>query len=323
MEKNKKISIVIPIYNTEQYIERCLRSIMCQTYTNLEIICVDDGSTDGSGVLLDKLSLEDERMQVIHKANEGVSAARNTALLAATGDYIGFVDSDDYVAPDYYEKLLSVFEENEKVDIATCSYCMDYEGDIVKTENQRKVPITPMSIEEFLPYMYERDTYKAVGGYLWTKLIKKTVIKNDDGSLKICFRREFGGADDIAFVAELMLNSSYIQYIDKALYYYFQREGSIVHSNVANLNNLHWVEVYEWILKQYQNQGINETSLDIIRRMYVYRCGKTLETAIEIQNTEKIHILREKIKAELPAYVKMNLDHLERVLWIVELLLYK
>ena len=109
---NKKISIIIPVYNTEKYIERCIKSVLKQTYENIEIICVDDGSTDKSGIILDRLGNQDNRLIVIHKTNEGVTEARNAALEHASGEYIGFVDSDDYIDENMYEALVTALESS-------------------------------------------------------------------------------------------------------------------------------------------------------------------------------------------------------------------
>lgn len=100
-----KISIIIPVYNTEELVEKCIRSCQSQTYDDIEIIAVDDGSTDSTPAILDRLAGEDARIRVIHQANAGSSAARNTGISASTGDYLGFVDADDYIEPDMYEKL--------------------------------------------------------------------------------------------------------------------------------------------------------------------------------------------------------------------------
>ena len=105
MNDKPLITVIVPIYNIEEYLPRCVHSIMAQTYTNLEILLVDDGSTDGTGRLCDRLGQEDPRIQVIHKANGGSSSARNLALERARGAYVGFVDSDDYLEPDMYERL--------------------------------------------------------------------------------------------------------------------------------------------------------------------------------------------------------------------------
>ena len=121
----KKISIIVPIFNIEKYLSRCLDSILEQTYKNLEVILVDDGSVDNSGMIADKYARKDQRIKVIHQVNQGVSAARNTGIDLATGDYIGFVDGDDYIEPDMYEILMRIIEE-QQVDIAHCGYQMVY-----------------------------------------------------------------------------------------------------------------------------------------------------------------------------------------------------
>ncbi len=116
-----KVSVIVPVYNCAPYVERCVRSIMTQTYTDLEIICVDDGSSDNSGRILDSLAEEDSRIRVIHQQNAGVSAARNSGLDMATGELITFVDGDDAIEPDMYETLLPYFDDPD-VDIVHCGY---------------------------------------------------------------------------------------------------------------------------------------------------------------------------------------------------------
>lgn len=317
---NSKISIVIPVYNTEKYVERCVRSVMNQTYKNLEIICVDDGSDDHSGEILDKLANEDNRIVVIHKENEGVSAARNQALFCATGDYIAFVDSDDYVDSCMYEKMIFKME-NSDADIISCGYYMDHGEKVSAVENMKSVPEETMPVREFLIYMYERDVYKGVAGYLWTRIVKRNVIFQDKDTPQILFDPEYGGADDIVFVAELTIACEKIAYLNEKLYYYFQREGSIVHDDEKQIRTLNWVKSYEKIIEIYKCYASNEI-LDMIIRMYVYRCGKTLEAAIRYKDEEKIMILKEKIKFYLSVYVGTNLEHLDRVKWIVDLLLW-
>lgn len=111
MKGSPLITVIVPVYNILEYLPRCVRSITAQTYRNLEILLVDDGSTDGTGELCDRLGAEDERIRVFHKENGGSSSARNLGLLHAAGEYIGFVDSDDYIEPDMYELLLSAIKE--------------------------------------------------------------------------------------------------------------------------------------------------------------------------------------------------------------------
>ncbi len=105
-ERQILISVIVPVYNVVDYLQRCVDSIRNQTYPNLEIILVDDGSTDKSGALAEKMAMEDRRIRVFHKENGGASSARNLGISMAEGDYIGFVDGDDYIEPKMYERLL-------------------------------------------------------------------------------------------------------------------------------------------------------------------------------------------------------------------------
>lgn len=313
-----KVSIIIPVYNTADYIERCVRSVMAQTYSDLEIICVNDGSSDRSGEILDELAKEDERIIVVHKANAGVSAARNEALFKVSGDFITFVDSDDYIDARMYEKMLDKMSE-ECADIVTCGYSFDYEGDIRKAENLKEVPEYAIPMKEFLLYIYERDTYKGVGGYLWTRMIKREVIFGEEEKPQICFGSQYGVGEDIVFVAELSIRCKRIAYLEDSLYFYFQREGSIVHDDKKQLETLQWLKSYEKIIEIYISAGIEDV-IDIIIRMYVYRCGKTLELAVKYNDKQRADIIKQKIKRYLDIYIRTNEKHPERVQWIEGLL---
>lgn len=117
-----KVSIIIPVYNTAKYLPRCLDSILAQAHHNLEILLIDDGSTDQSGQIADDYAKEDKRIKVIHQANQGQSAARNTGLQAATGEYISFIDSDDEIAPAFIEKLLAAYGEGTSLSVCGIHY---------------------------------------------------------------------------------------------------------------------------------------------------------------------------------------------------------
>ena len=110
--ENPSISIIVPVYNIEEYLPRCIESILRQTYTNLQLVLVDDGSKDRSGALCDEYAKKDSRILVVHKENGGSSSARNRGIEVATGEYLGFVDSDDYVEPDMYGKMVTAILEN-------------------------------------------------------------------------------------------------------------------------------------------------------------------------------------------------------------------
>ena len=135
------ISIIVPVYNVESYLKKCLESIINQTYKNIEIILIDDGSTDSSGKICDDYANKDKRIKVIHKQNGGVSDARNTALDICRGDYIGFIDSDDYIELDMYETLLK-FLLNNNLDVAMCSSYTVKNKQLIRCKNFKPYILT-------------------------------------------------------------------------------------------------------------------------------------------------------------------------------------
>lgn len=316
---NPLISVIIPVYNTAPYLTKCMSSIVNQTYKELEIICVDDGSTDGSAQILDEFARSDTRIIIIHTENRGVSAARNMALSVASGDLIGFVDSDDYLHREMYQILLGAMEKND-VDFVTCGYYFDDIRSVTKIDNQGIMPTEPLDIKQFLYYMYKRDEFKGVAGYLWTKLFRKELIKGQTGELLVRFSEDLNVGEDVLFMAEICRNTKKVLYIDQALYFYTQRMDSAVHSDITQIQTMSWIHAYERIIKIYKEWNVPENIIDIIVRMYVYRCGKLLEIAITYDDKEKKNILEEKIKKNLLKYVETNIECLDRVYWILRLL---
>ena len=144
------ISVIIPIYNVEKYLDRCIESVVVQTYKNLEIILVDDGSPDNCPTMCDEWAKKDSRIKVIHKENGGQASARNKALDICTGDYISFIDSDDSILPNMYENMLTVMLENNG-DISVCGYMADNGLRVAKTYITDKVKAfnTQEAIEEY------------------------------------------------------------------------------------------------------------------------------------------------------------------------------
>lgn len=194
---NPKISIVIPIYNTVRYLRKCLSSVCEQTYRNLEIIGVDDGSTDGSREILQEFADGDSRVIAIYKENGGESSARNAGLQCCTGDYIGFMDCDDWIERDMYELLLKCAEQSS-VDVVACGYSLDTDTISIPAKNIYQVTNKPFNRHQLLEYVYRRDVYRAFTGYIWCKLYRRQVLQNDDGRwLQFDESLPLGG--DIAF----------------------------------------------------------------------------------------------------------------------------
>lgn len=233
-----KISVIVPVYKVENYLNRCVDSILCQTFSDLEIILVDDGSPDNCGIICDEYARQDERIKVIHKRNGGLSSARNAGLDIASGDYIGFVDSDDWIHPQMYEILYSNAVKSN-VNIITCRY--KKASDINDSENKN------FDIEHNVR-TYEKDEifndffdtfYRDIFPTVWNKLYKREIFQN--------LRFENGRINEDEF---LMLPSidiaGKVGIIEVSLYFYFfTREGSIMNSTFTpkKLDSLYAVYV--------------------------------------------------------------------------------
>lgn len=218
---NPLISVIVPVYNVEKYLERCLNSIVNQSYENLEIILVDDGSTDNSGIICDKWAEKDDRVVVIHKKNGGLSDARNWGMKEAHGAFIGFVDSDDWIAKDMYEKLINAIERDGS-DIAACGVQMVWE-DSEKTEMLTHNRSCVLSNQEAQEKLIEESL---VLHPVWYKVYKREVIAD------ISFERN-RYHEDVFWTYKVLGNTNTLSIIEDVGYYYWQRKGSIMGSNYS------------------------------------------------------------------------------------------
>ena len=219
------VSVIIPAYNAEKAIERCVRSILNQEYKDLEVLVVDDGSKDHTGEILDKIAAEDERLVVIHKENGGVSVARNTAIRQARGKYIQFSDADDWMSKEATKLLVRTMEEKQ-CDMVVADFYR-----VVKDNVSRKGNIfaeKPLTRQEYAEYMMENpaDYYY---GVLWNKLYKKEIIDQYhlgmDEKLQWC--------EDFVFNLEYVIHANTIGVLSVPIYYYVKTEGSLVAKNLS------------------------------------------------------------------------------------------
>lgn len=217
------ISFIVPIYNTEEYLDKCITSIVKQTYQNIEIILVDDGSNDRSGQICDQWAIIDARIRVLHKKNGGVSSARNEGLKAARGEWIAFVDSDDYVDSKMCECVAGYFD-NPSIDIiAFNSNDTDKTGTVLGfTEN---IQTEYLDRQSALLKLVKGD----INNYLFNKVIRRNVFTG-------VWFPESRVWEDMATTYRLFMRSKRIQCLDEKLYYYVRREGSI--SKTINANAL-------------------------------------------------------------------------------------
>lgn len=223
------ISVIVPIYKVEDYLCRCVESIINQTYRNLEIILVDDGSPDNCPKMCDDYALKDNRIKVVHKENGGLSDARNAGMEVATGEYISFVDSDDYISLDFFESLYNTMCR-EKSDIVECSVVKFYEDNhFDKYSDDNK--IISYSNQDALSGLISENPFKQ---HVWNKLYKADLVLDIPYAVGKLNEDEF-------WTYQIFGRAEKITRVNKTMYYYFQREGSIM-GETYNLRRLDALE---------------------------------------------------------------------------------
>ena len=224
---NDLVSIIVPVYNVRPYIEKCLQSITEQSYTNLEIILVDDGSTDGSGHACDVWAEKDSRIITIHRKNGGVSRARNHGLKIARGSYIGFIDADDWIETDMYRKLV---ETLKGADFASCGYVEYPMGELdIKVLNGTRMVDGSCSPREAAIYIYEREGYL---NSVCNKLFSRYLVF-PDGVSPLQFKEDLVIGEDEVWLAEMIHNSQRVSFIPEAMYHIRPRKESATRKKVV------------------------------------------------------------------------------------------
>lgn len=221
---NDKVSIIIPVYNIEQYLPKCLWTVTNQTYRNIEIVLVDDGSSDNSGSICDEWARKDERIVVIHQDNKGVSCARNTAMKKSSGQYISFVDGDDWCELQMIERLLSSLKKNN-ADVSMCGY-IDYPNGIDHPVKKGLIPSEPCDYENSISVILQRNGYFTA---IWNKLFKADVLHSNGNIIEMDTELAYG--EDEVWLFEVLSKVDRIAFIPEALYHWRPREGSATRSD--------------------------------------------------------------------------------------------
>ena len=231
-----KISIIIPVYNVEKYINRCLSSIMNQKYSNLEVIMIDDGSNDNSSNICKKFQMMDSRFHYYWQENSGVSAARNMGISLATGDYISFIDSDDYLDEWCYYKLITILSESP-VDIIKYSFIKKL-GPIKKNYNF-KVPTNKIILKkDYKNLLLDKIFLSNDFSNVWNALIKKDIVK------QLKFKKNITLGEDFIFFIECLNLSNSIYFLPDCFYYYIVNPTSITHNKkdfIKKIENVFFV----------------------------------------------------------------------------------
>lgn len=224
------VSIIIPVYNVQNYLKECLSSVLEQSYTNLEIICVDDGSKDNSGIICDEFSLKDHRLKVIHTLNHGLSMARNTGLDNATGKYIAFIDSDDSVEKEYILTLLTLLKMNN-ADISGCRFYRNAkDGQYIYPNENTKYDVV-LDPEQYIVRFYNDF---GVFAPAWGKLYKASLWEN----IRFYDRRFI---EDAPMIRPIILKCKQIAWCQKPLYFYRNRETSLIHTIIDPNATIDWL----------------------------------------------------------------------------------
>ena len=244
------ISVIIPVYKVEKYLERCVASVVGQTYKNLEIILVDDGSPDNSGAMCDEYAKKDDRIKVIHKKNGGLSDARNAGLEIMSGSYVGFVDSDDYIATEFFERLYSALKKND-ADISMCGVIKIFDDGTSERENAFDEDTCFSGEKGFETYILDEK----IPSYACTKLFKASVFDGMRFPVGVYY-------EDLALFYKIFDRVGRYVCVKDDLYYYCLRKDSIcavqTPKQTFGLFNAFSLR-YEFVVKN----GIKKEILDI------------------------------------------------------------
>jgi len=260
-----KISVLIPVYNVEIYLRQCLESVIGQTYANLEIICIDDGSTDGSGIILDEYAQQDARIRVLHKKNTGYGHSMNLALEMAEGDYIGIVESDDYISADMYEKMADVVHgEPDVLDVVKSNYYEFSEEAYVKRE---------IIQEAWCGRVIKPEEYMSLFDIpcsIWSAIYRKDFLVRQN----ICFMETSGAAyQDTGFVFKTWITAEKIFLLNDAFVFYRKdNSGSSVNSSKKIFSVCEEIKEIERYMQEYHLHKFYQEGGKCINtfRMYIW-----------------------------------------------------
>lgn len=256
MKKNIEVSLIIPVYNAEKWLKKCLDSIINQTYKNYEVIIIDDGSTDKSAEICDYYAINDNRISAYHICNGGVSNARNIGLSKAKGKYIVFVDSDDWMEPKYIEEMVCTINE-KGVDLVKFNYFRNKnEKDSIVDNNYEKYKNQILTEKEINEDFISNILLNKIQAYLWTIIVKR------DYATKIKFDKSLGLMEDTLYLVELLVNINNM-YIDNRAFYHYRFVGNSASNNpdkiIRNINNIILInEKYNKLIKKYPKLMIHE-----------------------------------------------------------------
>ena len=230
------LSVIVPVYNAAPYLRRCLDSICGQTYPNLEIILIDDGSTDSSLEICKQYAAKDPRVRVIHQANKGLPATRNVGIEQSKGEFFTFVDSDDWVDTKCYQLLLQQLLQTQ-ADLVCCDFFYAFDQGLKKRSFTEKIPTEKLRFDQFLLILLNQRN-----PYTWNKIYRRSWVG------QIRFDPRYTVLEDWYFVSRLALQGGKMAHVPVALYFYYQRSQSMIHAS----SSTQWCKAFELSQELYQ-----------------------------------------------------------------------
>ena len=291
------VSVIIPVYKTKEYLRQCVDSVIKQSYEKLEIILVDDGSPDSCGAICDEYAQKDARIQVIHKANGGLSSARNAGIAVAQGKYICFVDSDDYLHAEYVSRLVCAME-NGNAQMAACVFCETTDRQIYQGE----LPQSALQVvtNDRFRCALDADSY---AGFAWNKLFDNGILKTNH----LLFDETIFNGEDLPFVVEYLTHCSKVAFIEDPLYYYYIRPNSITTYIHYSARYATIIYARERVMEMLAESGEGEcveierlAYLNLLIKMF-YLCRSDRENRKQLEQDYK-----KKIRANLGKTVRFS-----------------
>lgn len=293
----KLISIIIPAYNVDKWVGKCLNSVMNQSYSNLEIIVIDDGSDDDTNIICTRMAEKDKRITLIHQENKGVSEARNEGIRRSCGEYICFVDADDYIDPDYI-KVLSDLIDNNHVQLSICGYVEeDEKGRINRTLKGKTGVQKSLTILESLFFHDE------IGRSLWNKMFDNRLIKQQ----ALLFSADFMVGEDMFFLIQYLTLIEKSALSDQIGYHYILREQSAMQKKYWDgsylKNRLSWLNALDAV-----ENFLKDKNLHVLKFFYRYKLlvyYRVLCESVSLTG-EKSNLDRRALEKKLSIYVKRH-----------------
>ena len=301
------LSIIVPIYNVEDYLERCIKSILNQTFSDFELILVDDGSTDSSPKICNEFKVKDKRVQVINKKKGGVSSARNEGIKIAKGEYIGFVDSDDFINKNMY-KILYENAKQYDADISICSfeyvsYNTSLRDDNVKINNSVIIYNNIESLEK----LYGDESIKFI--VPWNKVYRR--------SLFFDIRYDVGKTNEDEFIIhKLFYKSNKVVSCSKKLYYYFENDKSIMRKKF-NVNRIDVIEAMEKRMSFFREKALTELEYKTQNMFLYYFFPYYYKAKFELKDSNCLKKMKKQFKRNYKYLLKNpNYNLKAKVLWL-------